>query len=130
MKGSEDFRLGGWQGFQGIDLEAIIEIKDSRTVKSVSIGFLQDINAWIFMPKKIELWSSYDGKSFRLISESINKIPTNQWGTIINYYDLPVTGISDRFLKVVARNIGVCPENHKGEGNPAWIFADEIIVTY
>ncbi len=130
MKGSEDFRLGGWQGFQGIDLEAIIEIKDSRAVKSVSIGFLQDINAWIFMPKKIELWSSYDGKSFRLISESINEIPTNQWGTIINYYDLPITGISGRFLKVVARNIGVCPESHKGEGNPAWIFADEIIVTY
>jgi len=29
---------------------------------------------------------------------------------------------------VTAKNIGVCPKSHPGEGKPAWIFADEIMV--
>jgi hexosaminidase len=31
-------------------------------------------------------------------------------------------------LKIYAKNIGVCPKGHDGEGNAAWLFADEIIV--
>ncbi len=31
-------------------------------------------------------------------------------------------------IKVVAESIGKCPPGHIAEGNPAWIFFDEIIV--
>ena len=33
-----------------------------------------------------------------------------------------------RFLKVIARNTGVCPTWHSAAGKPAWLFADEIVV--
>ena len=33
-----------------------------------------------------------------------------------------------RYVKVVAKNQGNCPDWHVGEGQPAWIFADEIVV--
>ena len=33
-----------------------------------------------------------------------------------------------RYIKVIAKNQGVCPDWHVGEGQPAWIFADEIVI--
>lgn len=130
LKGSEDFRLGGWQGFQGIDLEAIISVSTNKYVESLNIGFLQDINAWIFMPEKVELWSSSDGVEFKFLSNCENEIPLDKWGTIIKYFDLPVKENASKFYKIIARNIGICPESHKGSGYPAWIFSDEILINY
>jgi hypothetical protein len=37
-------------------------------------------------------------------------------------------GVTFRFLKVVARNTGVCPRWHSAAGQPAWLFAEEIVV--
>lgn len=130
IKGSEDFRLGGWQGYQGIDLVADIEVRNSNPVKSLSIGFFQDINAWIFMPAKVELWASVDGKEYRLISSINNEIPNDQWGVILKEFEFPAMNIADRFLRVKAISIKQCPENHKGSGYPAWIFTDEISIGY
>jgi hypothetical protein len=31
-------------------------------------------------------------------------------------------------IRVVAKNIGTCPDWHQGAGGKAWIFADEIII--
>ena len=39
-----------------------------------------------------------------------------------------LNGVKARYLKVVAKSIGVCPPGHPGAGGKAWIFADEIIV--
>lgn len=32
------------------------------------------------------------------------------------------------FLKITARNFGIIPPDYSGEGNPAWLFVDEIMV--
>jgi predicted alpha-1,2-mannosidase len=130
IKGSEDFRLGGWQGYQGVDLVADIEIKNDKPVKSVSIGFFQDINAWIFMPEKVELWASIDGKEYKLVNTVSNDIPDNQWGVILREFSFPVDEITERYIKIKAHSIKQCPEHHKGKGYPAWIFTDEISVGY
>lgn len=130
IKGSEDFRLGGWQGYQGIDLVADLEIKSAKPVKSVSIGFFQDINAWIFMPEKVELWTSSDGKDYRLISTAGNDIPADRWGVILKEFYLPVGEITDRFIRIKAISIKQCPDNHKGRGYPAWIFTDEVSIGF
>jgi hypothetical protein len=34
--------------------------------------------------------------------------------------------LSARYVKVTAKNIGTCPEWHKGDGGKAWLFIDEI----
>jgi hypothetical protein len=33
-----------------------------------------------------------------------------------------------RFIKVIAKNIGQCPDWHVGKGGKAWLFIDEIVV--
>jgi len=33
-----------------------------------------------------------------------------------------------RFIKVNAANFGVCPLWHRGAGDAAWLFVDEVVV--
>jgi len=128
LKGSEDFRLGGWQGYQGVDLVADIHVKDDKPVTGISVGFFQDINAWIFMPSKVELYSSIDGKDYKLLAVVDNDVATNEWGVILKDFSFRIPPVTDRYLRVKGINIGMCPEDHKGKGYPAWIFSDEILV--
>lgn len=130
IRGSEDFRLGGWQGYQGNNIEALVTISSEKDVDSIGIGFLQDINAWIFMPERVELWSFVEGKNYKLYKSINNDIPNNKWGTIIKEFIFDISGLTEKHLKIVAVNIKECPTNHKGAGNPAWIFSDEISVYY
>ncbi|HLN53405.1 MAG TPA: GH92 family glycosyl hydrolase [Lentimicrobium sp.] len=130
LRGNEDFRLGGWQGYQGVNIEAEIRLDNTKPVDLVSIGFLQDVNAWIFMPDKVQLWSSSDGINYNLIETIYNSVPNDKWGVIKHDFEFKVNGLTDRFLKLRATNIGTCPAEHKGYPNAAWIFSDEINIVY
>lgn len=130
LRGGEDFRLGGWQGYEGVDVEAEINLSHNKPVEKLSIGFLQDINAWIFMPEEVQLWSSADGINYILRETVINNVPNNQWGVILHDFDFKLNGLNDRFIKIKAVNIGECPPDHKGFPNKAWIFSDEINLVY
>jgi hexosaminidase len=33
-----------------------------------------------------------------------------------------------RFVRVRARNVGICPSWHPGAGEKCWVFIDEIVV--
>ena len=33
-----------------------------------------------------------------------------------------------RYVRVTARNVGVCPAWHPGAGGKAWMFSDEIVI--
>ncbi|HLO91791.1 MAG TPA: GH92 family glycosyl hydrolase [Lentimicrobium sp.] len=130
IKGSDDFRLGGWQGYEGKDLIADIILSSDKPVTSLEIGFFQDINAWIFMPEKVELWSSAEGKFFKQIATISNDVPANQWGVVLKQFAFNSLNIKDRYLRIKAISIKTCPPEHKGSGYPAWIFSDEISITY
>ena len=128
MRGNTDFRLGGWLGFDSLNLDVVVDLKELKTIKKLSIGFLQDINAWIFMPYEVEFFLSDDGTRFRSAGIVKNDIPQDKWGVVQKEFSLLFESVKTRYLHVVAKNIGVCPSGHKGNGAPAWIFSDEISV--
>lgn len=129
IHGGEDFRLGSWQGYEGVDLDVIIDLGEDKVFYNIGISFLQDINAWIFMPEWVEFKISDDGENFTSLGMVLNTTPKNQWGSFTNNFVYKSTRkIKARYVRVTAKNIGVCPEWHKGAGNEAWIFADEITI--
>lgn len=125
---SPDFRVGGWLGFEKVNLEAIIDLRQVKSIITFGAGFLQDINAWVFMPSKIEFFVSENGTDYKLAASILNDVPQNKEGTILKTFQTETSSLKARFVKVVATNIGNCPPGHKGDGGPAWMFADEIIV--
>ena len=115
-----------WHGFSGHDLAATIDLTEEKNISHIAMGFLQHYKDWIFLPRTVKFELSNDGKSFREVETVINTTGMNINSVIKDFrINFPVQ--KARFIRVTAKN-GVCPPGHPGEGNPAWIFADEIII--
>lgn len=125
--GVEDFRVGRWQGYHRVDLDATITLDSLRTVNRIAVRFLQDNNAWIFFPTHITYEVSIDGAVFENIFSGTTGIPPEKDGVMIKSVEQSVNK-TIRYIRIRASNIGVCPSWHKGNGEDAWLFADEIII--
>jgi len=70
---------------------------------------------------------SEDGTKFKSIGRVKNKVSVNDGERQIQ--NLAVNKkTSGRYIRVTLKNLGTCPKGHAGEGKPAWLFADEIVV--
>ncbi|MFD0764967.1 GH92 family glycosyl hydrolase [Mucilaginibacter lutimaris] len=127
IHGTANWRLGNWQGYQGNDLEAVIDLGQVKPVKQVSIGTLQDTRSWIVFPSKVEYWLSDDGKNYKLASTINSKIEVKALEPQTQEYTASINK-KTRYIKVIARQFGALPEWHESKGGPTYIFADEITV--
>ncbi|MGB0888316.1 MAG: GH92 family glycosyl hydrolase, partial [Vicingaceae bacterium] len=129
LKGSANFRTGFWQGYQGVDVEAIVDLGKVTTINKLSVGALQDIKSWIFYPTQIEFLGSDNGKGFAPIAVINNEFPDNKHGAFTQEFEfLPKQKIQYRYIKVIAKSYGIVPEWHLGAGGTSWLFLDEITV--
>jgi len=128
IKGINDFRLGDWQGYQEVNLEVVVDLGKPTHVENLSIRFLQDINAWIFMPSEVEFFVSDNNRSFIFTGRVKNDVAQDNWDVLIKDFRIGVYPKTTRYIKIIGKNIGKCPEGHKAEGYNAWIFADEITI--
>ncbi len=128
QRGTTDFRSGAWQGWQGPDLIAIVDLGKRQTVNEIGLSCLQAQNIWIFLPTQVEFFVSDNGTDFRSVGVLENTIPSRKGDSFIHEFTNFFKGLKTRYIKVVATSIGKCPEWHKGAGGDAWIFADEIFI--
>ncbi|MBI3112726.1 MAG: glycoside hydrolase family 92 protein [Ignavibacteriales bacterium] len=128
LRGGPDFRLGAWQGYEGNDLEAVIDLGEKKQIANVSLGCLQDNNSWIFFPVEVEFALSEDGKDFHHAAVVKNPVPPQEAGAMVKEFSRNYEGATARFVRVRGKNVGTCPPWHKGAGGKAWLFADEISV--
>jgi hypothetical protein len=126
--GDIDFRLGSWQSYYGVDLDAIVDLGKQTTVSYLSVNFLQDVNSWIFMPAYVEFYSSEDGDNFKLIGKADNTVAENDWTVTIKDFTVKTAPIKARYIKVIGKSNVMCPEWHKGAGYKLHIFTDEITI--
>lgn len=128
LRGGANFRTGSWQGYQK-DLDVIVDLGAMKSISNIEMGFLQDIQSWIFYPKKVAYFISKDGKSFQAVGETSSNFPDNEYGAFTENLNFDLEkATAARYVKVVATNYGVCPEWHLGAGGNTWIFADEITI--
>lgn len=126
--GSTNFNDGKWQGYNGSDLDAVIDLGKTKKIRKISSSYLSDVNSFIFLPETIEYSISDDGKNFIKLDELKNDIEEKNTEAFIHSFNLKVNRISARFIRVKAKNIGICPSWHKGAGEKAWLFCDEITI--
>lgn len=127
IRGAGNWRLGGWQGYQGTDFEAIVDLGNKKPIQKVAAGFAQDIRSWIWMPKEVTFSVSDDGVNFKQVA-SVK--------TTVDFKDAEVqvgdiaarVNTSGRYVKVKAINFGTIPNWHLGAGGQAYLFIDEIVV--
>ncbi len=129
IKGNKNYHTGAWQGYEGVDCEVIIDLGSEQPFSKISIGVLQDQNAWIFAPKEIQIFTSDDNVTFSAFSTIPNSIDEHEDGAIVKDFFTEKNGKA-RFVKVVVKNRGLCPSWHKAAqyGGKSWIFLDEVSV--
>jgi len=119
-----------WLGFEGNDLEAIIDLESAENISSISLDFLQVVNHVVFFPTEVSFYSSQNGKTFSLLGKVKNKRPLSRSSKIndIQTFRLEFPVYSARYIKVVAKKMKTAPDWHHAAGLPSWIFTDEILV--
>ncbi|MCD4737503.1 MAG: discoidin domain-containing protein [Bacteroidales bacterium] len=127
ITGGEEYSDGNWQGFNGNDIEIVIDLEEEQEITSLATGFLQDQGSWILFPEKVEYYGSQDGHNFDKLGEVDNEIQKNEKGAIKQEFTLNNVVGTYRHIKVQASKLTL-PEWHSGAGNDAWFFVDEIVV--
>ncbi|BAU54462.1 GH92 family glycosyl hydrolase [Mucilaginibacter gotjawali] len=127
IRGKANWRLGNWQGYQGNDLVAIIDMGQVKPIKQVSLGTLQDTRSWIVFPPAVEYWASDDGVNYKLAATVNTKIDIKDLNVQTQEFTTPLN-VNARYIKLVAKQYGPLPAWHESKGQPSYIFADEITV--
>lgn len=125
--GAEEFAEGGWLGYQGGSVEALIDLGRKRTVQRVTASFLQCQRSWIFLPAEVTLEVSLDGEAFEPLG-TFAKAPGADASVEAREVGLGFGPRQVRFVRLRTTSIGACPEWHPGAGHDAWLFMDEIVV--
>ncbi|MCK5820389.1 MAG: hypothetical protein KAH17_00820 [Bacteroidales bacterium] len=128
IRGSRDYLDGNWQGFMHKDMELLIDLDQVCLVQKLTLGCLQDTRSWIFMPTQVEFWGSVEGKEFVSLGKVENDVSLRANGAINKDFELSFDSGNYRYIRVNAKNIGVCPDWHNGKGQAAFLFVDEIVV--
>ena len=128
LTGTTSHGDGYWQGWEGENLDVVIDLGKPESIENISLSFLEAHGSWIFFPTDIIVSFSDEGDSFKYekkisLSDGENYCKNNR--KVMNINSL---NSSARFVRVQAINRKVCPDWHDGAGGKAWIFADEIII--
>ncbi|MDX5584287.1 MAG: hypothetical protein QNK20_05070, partial [Aureibaculum sp.] len=126
-RGYLDYSTGQWIGQEGQDLEFVIYLKEPRSIEKISCGFLHNPDNWIFKPIMVEIAGSLDGKLFTISTQVVEENNSSKENSFRGMLTINKS-FTSRYLKIKIKNIGKCPNDHKGAGNDAWIFIDEIII--
>jgi len=117
-----------WHGFAGKDLIAIVDLGEVKNISSISLGCLQSYRDWIMMPQWVKFEISDDGQNFTEVKTIQNDVSVEEQTATIKDFVANFPGHKAKFVRVTAKVLDALPKGHAGEGKPAWIFADEIVV--
>ena len=128
INGSGDFNDGQWQGFEGTDMDVIIDLGKVTEVSLIGSTYMAAVGSWIFLPKSVEYSWSADGNTYNDLPPLMTSVDPALQGKMNGPYFTAFPAVNARYIRVIARGEITCPPWHAGAGSKAWLFCDEIIV--
>ncbi len=129
IDGGEDFRTGAWQGWQGEDLELIIELgEEGENIGEISTSHMQDLKSWILMPKEVRFYASRDGENYEFLGSAQSETADTAFGFIEDKYRVHFSRRRAYFIKIEIDHYGPLPPGHISAGEPSWLFMDEVFI--
>jgi predicted alpha-1,2-mannosidase len=129
IRGNNNFSTGAWQGYQGQDFVAEIDLGENRTITRLGAGFLQDVGSWIWMPKRLEFFvATESGGEFTPLTVIENDVSDHEYKVVVKDLVKTIAPRQVRYLRLRAVGYGTIPDWHPGKGGPSWIFIDEIVI--
>ncbi|MFT3904550.1 MAG: family 20 glycosylhydrolase [Niabella sp.] len=110
-----------WHGFNGDDLIATIDLGTSKEIEKITLGCLQKLRDWIFLPTNVQFEVSQNGKDFVKVGAVVNDIPVSYANPLMKDFTVSFAKQSARFVRVTAKVLPVAPKGHPGEGQPVLV---------
>jgi hexosaminidase len=117
----------GWQGYEGSDMEFIVDLLEPTKISSVKLNFVKNSSDWVLFPTEVQYSFSTDGLKW-LNAEPIRFDAASPSKREVKAAESTFVETELRFIKVSATSPKVLPDWHEYKGQPCWIFADELIV--
>jgi uncharacterized membrane protein len=128
QKGDNDFRTNLWMGFRKNPMDLTLHFDTARTVKTVTISGLVDINAYIMPPAEIQIWGGAAGKALKQLGKITPKQPQKDSLAYQTSFQLTMKPVELSTLRIVMKPLAALPKWHGGKGEKAWAFADEVFI--
>ena len=127
VRGDTPRCLREWVYFFGPGMDVILDLGDVTSVTKVSLNFLKVILDKNFPPTSVDIAISKDGSDFKeAINQPVNYELTGPWDILPVVADFKTARA--RYVRIRARNAGVCPAGHPDAGKTTWFATDEIVV--
>jgi hexosaminidase len=123
---SDRYGDGEWLGWSGADLDATIDLLETKPVSSVSFRFFSGVGQWIWLPRSVEVQVSKDGTAYRTVG-TWDRFDHATISKVVSV-SVPVAVPEARFVRAIVRRYGAIPIGSPGAGHEAWLFVDEIMV--
>ncbi|NRA12465.1 MAG: family 20 glycosylhydrolase, partial [Crocinitomicaceae bacterium] len=118
IRGGNTFKGSEWLGFREKHIEMIVDMKGSKEINGLEIGFKDNNGSWIYLPEKVIIYGSDDNKEWTEIGGGTNfKDGQNQ---------ISFTSTKSAFIKLVVESLDEIPTGNGGAGGIPWTFIDEI----
>lgn len=127
LMGNENYKTGRWLGFQGKNVDAVIDLKEPAEIQKVAFNTNVVKGDWIMGAAGITVKVSDDGKNFREVASK--KIADLKQTDKDGLYpqEISFSPVKTRYVEVIIPS-GTLPKWHGGAGNAAFLFVDEIII--
>jgi len=117
LRGGKSYMDGRWQGFCPNDLDAIIDLGEVTAIHRVMANFMQIRTPQVFLPAKVEVWASVDGKNFTLLGSDICSEEEAGKDVIFRDFGWIGTPTETRYVRF-----------HAIQGKKQFLFTDEIVI--
>jgi len=126
FSGTRNYADGFWRGYNEGRIDYVIDLGEAVNIAEVSVNFLENQGAWIFLPSSVEIQISQDSTSFKTVASKSYETKRRDDIEIIRISAAPKEKV--RYVRLHATSPGTLPEWHAGKGENSWIFADEITI--
>ncbi len=127
LLGGLDFRFN-WLGYEGNNMVMTADLGETKQFRKLQMNFLKAVESWVFLPEKVTLEISQDGRNFiEVATLSGDNSDRNYLQKSIPFV-MEFEPVKARYLRISAISMLTCPEWHRGFGSPSWIFVDEMIL--
>ena len=130
-KGAPGDYQNDWLGFEGVDMEATIELAVPTNINTVKVGLCHEPNDWVMWPKAVWVCFSKDGTEFsdwQMAELPVFDCPDRMQGFGRIEARARVNERQTKFVRVKVENQGELPIWHPYAGQKAWIMVDEVTI--
>jgi hexosaminidase len=114
-----------WLGWNGDDFIGEIAFRQPETISRMTMRFFHQPSSWVYLPAGITVYTSGNGVDFTPLPAVVMPAPAGDGPQSIAFSFAPQ---QVSHVRIVATNYGKILQGMPGAGQPAWLFADELVL--